>query len=134
MLQVEQRVDAPADGRRVRLSIEAILAVAAILVCLLVDLSFIRLGIDVVDEGYFADQAARVLHSEVPYRDFDSLYTPGLLYLNAGPFAMLGGPHIVALLRARFGQPCRPYLFFWAWTWPRFTGGPTPAGSVPREP
>jgi hypothetical protein len=67
------------------------------LVCLLVDLSFIFVGVDVVDEGYFADQAARVLRGEVPYRDFDSLYTPGLLYLNAGLFAALGGPHVVAL-------------------------------------
>ena len=56
-----------------------------------------RFGIDDLDEGYFASQALRVLHGQVPYRDFDSLYTPGLLYLHAAVFAVLGGPSLVAL-------------------------------------
>jgi hypothetical protein len=88
---------APTGVRLVLLSNEAVLAVGAIFICLLLDLAFVRFGIDVVDEGYFADQAARVLHGQVPYRDFDTLYTPALLYLNAGLFAIVGGPHIVAL-------------------------------------
>jgi hypothetical protein len=57
----------------------------------------IPIGLDVVDEGYFANQAVRVLHGQVPYLDFDSLYTPGQLYLNAGAFVVAGGPHLLAL-------------------------------------
>src|SRR5919199_2924691 len=54
-------------------------------------------GIDDLDEGYFAQQATRVLHGQIPYRDFDSLYTPGLLYLHAGLFFVLGGPSLIGL-------------------------------------
>ena len=57
----------------------------------------LRVGIDDLDEGYFAQQATRVLHGQIPYRDFDSLYTPGLLYLHAGLFALLGGPSLIVL-------------------------------------
>src|SRR4051794_40828657 len=42
-----------------------------------------RFGIDVTDEGYFLDLANRVQHGQLPYRDFDTYYTPGLFYLNA---------------------------------------------------
>jgi hypothetical protein len=73
------------------------LALGAIVACLAVELALTPIGLDVVDEGYFANQAVRVVHGEVPYRDFDTLYTPGLLYLNAGLFALFGGPHIIAL-------------------------------------
>ncbi len=61
------------------------------------ELALIPVGLDVVDEGYFAQQAARVLGGQVPYRDFDSLYTLGLLYLHAALFALLGGPHAIGL-------------------------------------
>src|SRR5919197_4291332 len=48
-----------------------------------------------MDEGYFAEQAARVRRGGLPYRDFDSLYTPGLLYLHAGLFLLAGQPHVI---------------------------------------
>ena len=51
----------------------------------------LRVGIDDLDEGYFVQQGARVLHGQVPYRDFLSLYTPGLAYLHAALFWALGG-------------------------------------------
>jgi hypothetical protein len=76
---------------------EWIFAVGALAACLLLDLALLRFGVDVVDEGYFAEQAARVLRGEVPYRDFESLYTPGLTYLHAAVFAALGGPYIIGL-------------------------------------
>jgi hypothetical protein len=52
-------------------------------------------GLDDMDEGYFVEQATRVLRGELPYRDFDTLYTPGLLYLHAGLFSLFGGPHLI---------------------------------------
>jgi hypothetical protein len=39
-----------------------------------------RYGIDVTDEGYFLDLASRVQDGQLPYRDFDTYYTPGLFY------------------------------------------------------
>jgi hypothetical protein len=76
---------------------ESIIAVCAIAACLLLDLAQLHFGIDVVDEGYFGEQASRVLRGEVPYRDFESLYTPGLTYLHAAAFALLGGPYLIGL-------------------------------------
>jgi hypothetical protein len=63
---------------------------------LLIELSLLHVGVDDLDEGYFVQQAARVLHGQVPYRDFETLYTPGLAYLHAGLFALVGGPSLVA--------------------------------------
>jgi hypothetical protein len=86
------------------------LPLAAILTCVLAEGLALRLGIDDLDEGYFVQQATRVLHGQVPYRDFETLYTPGLVYLHAALFsiqsAVLGvvgganlvGPRVLALL------------------------------------
>lgn len=70
-------------------------ALGAIAFCLLIELLLIRVGIDDLDEGYFAAQAWRVVAGELPYRDFDSLYTPGITYLHAALFGLLGGPHLL---------------------------------------
>jgi hypothetical protein len=64
--------------------------------CLLAEAATLRIGIDDLDEGYFVQQAARVLHGQVPYRDFQTLYTPGLVSLHALVFWALGGPYVVA--------------------------------------
>jgi hypothetical protein len=42
------------------------------------------------DEGILAQAAERILHGEMPHRDFDDPYTGGLSYLNAAGFRMLG--------------------------------------------
>jgi hypothetical protein len=59
------------------------------------DLLLIRFGLDAQDEGYFVEQATRVLHGQVPYRDFDSLYTPGLLYVHAAVMSVVGGSPLI---------------------------------------
>jgi len=71
------------------------LAPAILAACVLVEAIVLPVGIDDLDEGYFVQQAVRVLHGQVPYRDFDSLYTPGLAYVHAGLFAVLGGPFLL---------------------------------------
>jgi hypothetical protein len=57
-----------------------------------------RFGIDLVDEGYFMDLAGRVMHGQLPYRDFDTYYTPGLFYLDAAVFGLFGVSVIPARL------------------------------------
>jgi hypothetical protein len=43
-----------------------------------------------VDDGTLGHTAERVLHGELPHRDFDDVYTGGLAYLNAIAFRLLG--------------------------------------------
>jgi hypothetical protein len=43
-----------------------------------------------IDDGPVAHTAERVLHGELPHRDFDELYTGGLAFVNAGAFRLLG--------------------------------------------
>jgi hypothetical protein len=96
----------------------ALLAIAA---CLAIDALLLTVGIDELDEGYFAEQAMRAVRGEIPYRDFESLYTPGALYLHAMIFHALGAPYLIGprlaalLARAAFafglyalGRPLMP--------------------------
>jgi hypothetical protein len=76
---------------------EGLLAQACLIGVLLVDLVLMRFGMDAQDEGYFLEQATRLLNGQVPYRDFDSLYTPGLLYLHAALLSLLGGSPLIDL-------------------------------------
>jgi 4-amino-4-deoxy-L-arabinose transferase-like glycosyltransferase len=66
-----------------------------ILACVAAEAAVLRVGIDDLDEGYFVQQAARVLHGQVPYHDFETLYSPGLVYLHAALFAAVGGPSLM---------------------------------------
>lgn len=72
-------------------------ALGLIALCLLAEALQLRVGVDDLDEGYFVQQALRVVHGQVPYRDFETFYTPGLAYLHAGLFAFLGGPSLIAV-------------------------------------
>jgi hypothetical protein len=94
------------------------LAIGCLLAVVCAELALIRVGLDPVDEGYFVEQATRVLRGELPYRDFDSLYTPGLLYLHALLFSLIGDTHVLvpraaglvmrALLAGGLYFLCRP--------------------------
>jgi hypothetical protein len=107
----------PASRGRVS-RVEEGLAIGCLLAVLWADLALIRVGLDVLDEGYFVEQASRVLRGDLPYRDFDSLYTPGLLYLHAFLFGVLGDVHVIiprgvgllmrALLAGGLYVLCRP--------------------------
>jgi hypothetical protein len=74
---------------------EELLALAGLCAVLFADLVLIRFGMDAQDEGYFLEQATRVLQGQVPYRDFDSLYTPGLLYVHAALLSLFGGSPLI---------------------------------------
>lgn len=72
------------------------LGLALLVACLVGEALVFRVGIDDLDEGYFVQQAVRVLHGQVPYRDFETLYTPGLAYVHAALFGTFGGPFVLA--------------------------------------
>ena len=77
-----------------------IVAALCLVTFALAGLFLMRVGIDSLDEGYFVEQAMRVLHGQVPYRDFDTWYTPGLLYVHAALIGVFGDPHLVAVRAA----------------------------------
>ncbi|MDQ3808869.1 MAG: hypothetical protein M3336_01110, partial [Chloroflexota bacterium] len=72
------------------------LPLAAIAACIAVECALLPIGIDEVDEGYFAQLAMRIVAGQLPYREFESLYTPGLHYVHAALFVLLGGPYLLA--------------------------------------
>jgi len=47
-------------------------------------------GIVYHDEGYILNSASRLLHGEIPYRDFHFAYTPGSIYATAIAFTLFG--------------------------------------------
>lgn len=49
-----------------------------------------RYWIDLIDEGYFVYLGSRVHAGDLPYRDFDSYYTPGIFYLFSWMFDLFG--------------------------------------------
>jgi hypothetical protein len=59
------------------------------------------------DEGTLAQSAERVMHGQLPHRDFDEVYTGGLSAMNAAAFRALG----VNLLTPRLVL----FAFFLAW-------------------
>jgi hypothetical protein len=89
---VDARLKRPPQAKFTRGS----LALGLIGVCLLANALVLRIGIDDLDEGYFVQQATRVLNGQVPFGDFETFYTPGLAYLHAALFAVSGGPSLVA--------------------------------------
>lgn len=52
--------------------------------------AFVHRGWIPFDEGMLGQAADRVLHGELPHRDFDDTYTGGLSYLHALAFQLLG--------------------------------------------
>jgi hypothetical protein len=59
------------------------------------------------DEGTLAESADRVLHGELPHRDYHEGYTGGLSYLNAAAFRLFG----TNLASMRYMM----FVFFLAW-------------------
>ena len=70
--------------------------IGLLVACLTLEAGALHLGVDDLDEGYFVQQGARVLHGQVPFRDFFTLYTPGLAYVHAALFTVAGRPSLEA--------------------------------------
>jgi Dolichyl-phosphate-mannose-protein mannosyltransferase len=67
-----------------------LLMATVFLACALYVAKGLKRGWVATDEGYLAQTAERVLHGELPHRDFDEGYTGGLTYLNAVAFRLFG--------------------------------------------
>jgi hypothetical protein len=67
---------------------------AMLATCFVASLLYLALCMDrtvgVYDEGITLFDAVRVLHGEVPHRDFYSLYGPGQIYILAGLYKVFG--------------------------------------------
>src|SRR5262245_17337183 len=82
------------------LSTGDVVAVLCLIAFAVAGLLLLRVGIDSLDDGYFVEQAVRVLHGQLPYRDFDTWYTPGLLYVHAALIGLFGDSQLVAVRAA----------------------------------
>src|SRR3990172_971973 len=51
---------------------------------------FFNRGFAYYDEGFILHAAQRVIQGELPYRDFDLIYTPGTVFLTAAAFKIFG--------------------------------------------
>ncbi|MGA7137001.1 MAG: glycosyltransferase family 39 protein [Terriglobales bacterium] len=79
----------------------------AFVLCATYMLSYLKTGWLPEDDGVLAQSALRVLHSQLPHRDFVETYTGGLSCLNALAFWMFG----VNLASLRIMM----FIFFLAW-------------------
>ena len=67
------------------------------------------------DEGIVLQGATRILHGQLPYRDFFSFYTPGSFYLVAALFRVFGNSFGVARISLAFaGAACSVVTFLLA--------------------
>ncbi|MGE3908833.1 MAG: hypothetical protein AB7K36_05755, partial [Chloroflexota bacterium] len=71
-------------------SIEAVTVMALSVIVFAVYVWASRYWIDLIDEGYFVYLGSRVHAGDLPYRDFDSYYTPGIFYLFSWMFDLFG--------------------------------------------
>lgn len=78
----------PARRRPAAITAACVLAVVGVAVALHAPL--LPWNLRVGDEAYLAYGAQRILDGEVLYRDFDRNYPPGMYWLHAGLFAVLG--------------------------------------------
>jgi hypothetical protein len=109
------RLTARADAYRFSLMTEPIAVVVGAIAMFGVYAWVARYGIDLVDEGYFLDLATRVRHGQLPYRDFDTYYTPGMFYLNATVLALFGADVVpVRLLMVGLRTLCALVLYLLA--------------------
>jgi Dolichyl-phosphate-mannose-protein mannosyltransferase len=67
-----------------------VLACAIWLLCGAYSARFLTRGWIPHDEGTIGQSADRILHGELPHRDFDELYTGGVSYLHAAAMRVLG--------------------------------------------
>jgi len=79
--------------RRTEIAIAILVAMAAF--CLRWPL--VSWDLNVADEGYLATAAQRILDGEVPYRDFQRNYAPGIFYLLTACLKIFG--HSVLVMR-----------------------------------
>jgi hypothetical protein len=90
-------------------------AATAVALCL-ISLLYLTLGMDrhvnLYDEGITLFGADRVLHGDVPHRDFYALYGPGQFYVLAGLYKLFGASVLVERAWTTFVSACCVVLIF----------------------
>src|SRR3989338_9282514 len=66
-----------------------------ILFSFLVLIFFFNRGFAYYDEGFILHAAQRILQGEIPYKDFDFIYTPGTIFIVAAAFKIFGESIII---------------------------------------
>lgn len=74
---------------------ESLLVALAAAVLLMAYNWLAHVWLDLIDEGYFLEQATRILRGSLPYRDFDTYYTPAAVYLHALTFWITGEQSVI---------------------------------------
>lgn len=59
-----------------------------------------RVGLNVYDEGLMVYGATRILHGDIPYRDFRAVYAPAQFYVLAATFKIFGTSIVVERMLA----------------------------------
>jgi hypothetical protein len=93
MSEAASRPNSPADGAASIAGVSFRVAVALALVAFAVPLC--RRSIVLADEGYMLLQSWDLLNGKVLYRDMDAFVTPGMWFVLAGTFKLLG-PSVIA--------------------------------------
>lgn len=100
------------------MGVDLLLAVIAVVVAFLLPYFAGRIGIIFFDHSIVIDGAWRILHGQVPYRDFSVPYGPLLFYLQALFFALCGMLSITTLLTAVWStMEGLTHLALLGWLW-----------------
>ena len=73
---------------------------------------FFNRGFAYYDEGFILHAAQRVIQGELPYRDFDLIYTPGTVFLTAAAFKIFGESILAGRVLALLVSLLTGYLVF----------------------
>lgn len=77
-------------------------------------LFFVHLhGFPTPDESWFLQAGSRMLHGEVPYRDFQFIYFPGAVYINVLGFNIFGVSVFASRVMALFNSLAAVGTFWW---------------------
>lgn len=78
--------------------------IVVIILCILPLLYFFNRGFSFSDEGYILSAGRRIFEGEIPYRDFDFIYTPFSAYITAFSFFLFGQKIISGRIIALFAS------------------------------
>ncbi len=92
----------PAPHAAERLAADAAALALLAGLALWINLHSIHFGLDTLDEGFEYQLASRILHGQIPYRNFFTVTTPLAFYIQAALIALIGPGLIVGRVATAF--------------------------------